>query len=120
MWNGLSQFEKDKYYNNSLDLLLTDINLIHTFKLSTINNFDILNLWYTKKVSDELEFDIERYYNVSFDILSKSHIFIKLKYGEYHFTLTNPDQTLVVSYQVTYKDVFNALLHMYCNGGVLI
>ncbi len=103
--------EERKDFDNDIKIFLQeDVSSFYTFRLNCINNFDVLNLWYTNKVEDNIELDIEKYYK-----LEESYIMIYLQYDMYSFGLKSNNEELI--YNVEYIDIFNALLHLYCNGG---
>ncbi len=112
LWENLPLDDKVKYGVN-----LENLGIKHICGFDRINNFDVLNLWYTKRVDRKTELTIADCYN---PISGRGgYITIFMMYKNFRFEVTNQSKSIKVSYSVTQRDVFNLLLHVYCNGEVL-
>ena len=90
----------------------------HAYILSCVNNFDIVNLARTTGVSDNVEeFLYDKFIKGEFAYDAWASIEMILyannKY-DFHFTFSGPGNEIV--YNVSKKDIFNALMHIHCNG----
>jgi hypothetical protein len=115
IWVGLSPEEKKEEYGDDLTRFMEDQGFMREYKLGNINNFDVLNLYYTKKVDDELELDIEKYYELSFTYYILINVIVGFKTFVFELVNRNAIHNTTLRYNVTYQDVFNFLLHLYCN-----
>lgn len=120
VWLSLPFGEKKENYNNNILSFMKDEKVVYTYELRYVNNFDALNLWYSKKVDDDTELDIERFYDlISFKNQQPTvYISIILRYKIFIIEIYDPLNSNNVVYHVTYQDVFNLLLHICCNGGI--
>lgn len=85
------------------------------FALNLVNNIKVLNLYYTERISSELEKRLFEWYPLEAD---DSWTIISLTYKEYFSISISSDSSSSgeISYILTKRDVFNLLLHVFCNG----
>lgn len=92
------------------------------FNLVSINNFDVLTLKYTEKVDSITE---KRIYKLCYAVNSgmeftttQMHDALQIHPVSDHFEFELITDYGVGRYKVSNRDVFNAIIHIYCNGGI--
>jgi hypothetical protein len=108
----LSHYEDTTKYDN--------FQMTWTYDMRGINNFDILNLKYTKRINNDIEekirkllmtrFKLNKIYQlfeISFSLRMRGHVFILQVRGNQ------------IEYEVSLQDMFNAMLHVILNGGII-
>lgn len=118
LWRKFSLDEKNTL-RIILKIFLKTGGLKYTCELKYINTFDVLNLWYTKKVDDVIERDIKTFYDLYLLDSQDIYIDIIIVYSDTKFEIYGSGSNRL-RYIVTYRDIFNLLLHIYCNGGYSI
>lgn len=89
-------------------------NVAYTYKFDTVNNIDVLAIWDKISIDDinNLVLHITEYYKIEFILYGNG----RCKVTIYAYATRNNN----ITYDVSIKELFNIILHIYLNGGELV